>query len=96
MKRKVELEGRYGRYKSRKRYKQVFVKVPGGRTVVQYKEKEPKPAKCALCKVILKGVASKRPAKMQNIAKSRKKVSRKYGGYLCSKCSRKKIIEDAR
>ncbi len=96
MKQKVELEGRYGRYKSRKRYKQVSIKVPGGRTVIRYKEKEPKPAKCAVCKVILKGVASKRPVKMKGVAKSKKKVSRKYGGYLCSKCSRKKIVGDAR
>ena len=96
VKRKIELEGRYGRYKSRKRYRQISVKVPGGRTVIHYKEKKPKAAHCAECGAVLKGVASERKYKMQNMARSKKTVSRKYGGYLCSRCSRKKIIEGAK
>ena len=95
-KQRIELEGRYGRYKSRRRYRQIAVKVPGGRTVVHYKEKKPKAARCAGCGVILKGVSNERKYKMRKMAKSKKKVSRKYGGYLCSRCAKKKIIEGAR
>lgn len=96
VKRKIELEGRFGRYKARRRYRQIFVKVPGGRTVVHYKEKKPKVAKCASCGAVLKGIAHERKYKMQKMARSKKRVSRKYGGYLCSRCARKKIIEEAK
>lgn len=43
----------------------------------RYKRKKKGRPKCALCKSILHG-------KM-------KKKSRKYGGYLCSKCTRKTL-----
>ena len=95
-KQKIEREGRYGRYKSKRRYRQISVKVPEGRTVVHYKERKPKAAKCAEWSAVLKGIANKRKYKMGKMAKSKKRVSRKYGGYLCSRCARKKIIEEAK
>jgi large subunit ribosomal protein L34e len=95
-KRKIEREGRYGRYKSRKSYRLVYVKVPGGRTVVQYKNKKPKTAKCAGCGAKLPGTLRERPYKMKNLSKSKKRPTRAYGGNLCSKCTRRKIIEEAR
>ena len=45
MVRKVQLEGRYGQYKSRKRFRLKYVKTPGGRTVIHFEKKKPKPAK---------------------------------------------------
>ena len=95
-KRKIEREGRYGRFKTRRSRRMLFVKIPGSRTVVQFKERKPKPAKCASCGAVLKGIAREKKYKMQKMAKSRKKVSRAYGGYLCSRCLKKKIIKGAR
>ncbi len=93
---KVQREGRYGRYKSRKAYRLVSVKVPGGRTVIQYKKKKPNTAKCAECGAKLSGTLRERPYKMKKMPKTKKRPTRTYGGYLCSKCARKKIIEEVR
>ncbi|MBW2966123.1 50S ribosomal protein L34e [Candidatus Woesearchaeota archaeon] len=95
-KRKIEREGRYGRYKSRKSYRLVYVKVPGGRTVVQYRKKKPKVGKCACCGAKLSGTLRERPYKMKKLAKSKKRPTRAYSGYYCSKCTRRKIIEEVR
>ena len=95
-KRKIEREGRYGRYKSRKSYRLVYVKVPGGRTVVQYRKKKPKQASCAECGAKLPGTSRERPYKMKNLPKTKKKPTRAFGGKLCSKCTRKKIIQEVR
>jgi large subunit ribosomal protein L34e len=93
---RIEREGRYGRFKSRRSHRMLYVKAPGNKTVIQFRERMPKPAKCASCGAVLKGVACERPYKMQKIAKSRKKVSRAYGGYLCPRCLKRKVIRGAR
>jgi large subunit ribosomal protein L34e len=84
-----------GRYKSRT-LRRIFRKTPGGRVVIHYKERKPKKARCSSCNTILKGVPRARPIKMQNLPKTKKRPERPYGGYLCSACMRKKIIEEAR
>jgi len=84
-----------GKHKS-KTYRKIFVRTPGSRTVVHYRKRKPAKAKCASCAAILKGVPRERPYKMQNMPKTQKRPERPYGGSLCSKCSRKKIIAEAR
>jgi large subunit ribosomal protein L34e len=79
-----------GKHKSRT-FRRVFRKTPGAKTVLHYKLRKPSKAKCAGCGDILKGIARERPTKIKNIPKSQKKVSRPYGGNLCSKCMRQKI-----
>ena len=93
---KIEREGRFGRFKSRQAHRMVSVKVPGGRTVIQFKKKKPSKAKCAKCGALLKGVPRERPHKMQNMDKSKKKPERPYGGYYCSKCTRDLLKSKAR
>jgi len=92
---KIQREGRYGRFKSRS-LRQISRKVPGGRTVIHYKYKKPKKAHCAKCKVQLAGVPRERPHKMKNMAKTKKRPQRPFGGVLCSKCMRKEIIARAK
>lgn len=96
MKQKIEREGRYGHLKSKKSLRMLFVKVPGGRTVVQFKNRKPKSHRCASCGAVLPGTLRERPFKMQKIAKSYKRPERPFGGFLCSRCSRKKIVGDVR
>lgn len=93
---KVEREGRYGRFKSRKALRQISIKTPGGRTVIRYRIKKSSKAHCAECGSLLQGVPHELPSKMKNTAKTAKRPERPYGGYLCSQCARKKIIEEAR
>jgi large subunit ribosomal protein L34e len=79
-----------GKFKSRT-FRRIFRKTPGAETKIQYRLRKPQKAKCAKCKAILKGISRERPAKMKNLPKTQKTVSRPYGGNLCSKCMRSTI-----
>ena len=83
-----------GMHKSRT-FRRVFRKTPGGKTVLHYKLRNPKAAKCGTCGAVLKGVPRKRPVDMQNMPKTQKRPERPYGGVLCSKCTREKIKQQA-
>lgn len=93
---KVQNEGRYGRFKSRKALKMKYVKIPGGRTVIHFEKKKPKSAKCSICRDVLPGTIRELPYKTSKVAKSSRRPERPYGGNLCSSCSRRKIISIAR
>ena len=84
-----------GRYKSRT-FRRVYVKTPGNRTVIHYKRRKPAKAQCAGCGKILAGVPRELNFKMQNMPKTAKRPQRIFGGTLCSRCTRAKIIEKAR
>ena len=83
-----------GKHKSRS-MRRVYTKLPGSNVVVHYKKRKPSKAVCAVCGDALKGVPRERPYKMQTMAKTKKKPSRPYGGFLCSKCMRAKLKEKA-
>ena len=72
--------------------RRIYVKTPGGKTTVHYKEKKPKLGKCGKCGAKLKGVARI----TRNIPKSKKKPERPYGGNLCSRCMRALFVEKAK
>ncbi|XP_064078940.1 large ribosomal subunit protein eL34-like [Palaemon carinicauda] len=69
-----------------------IVRTPGGRLVYHYVKKPGKAPKCGNCKVRLKGIAAVRPHKLHSLSYRRKRVSRSYGGNLCHKCVRERII----
>lgn len=69
------------------------VKTPGGRVVIHYTKRNPSIAKCGVCKRALHGLKRLRPSKLRSIPKSQRRVSRKFGGALCSRCSRNRIIQ---
>ena len=76
--------------------RKVFRKVPGARISVQYKKRKPNAAKCGNCGAVLKGIPRLNPIKMRNLAKTMRRPQRPYGGVLCSKCLRNKMIEKFR
>lgn len=75
-------------------FRKVKVKL-ASRVTTQYRKRNPAKATCAECKKELHGVPRKRPYEMINLPKSLKRPERPYGGYLCSKCMRKKITAKA-
>lgn len=79
-----------GKHKSNS-MRMVYVKTPGNRVVVHYRARNPSISRCALCKEPLKGVPRLLPAKARNTAISKRRPSRPYGGYACTKCMRKMI-----
>ncbi|MFC2136001.1 50S ribosomal protein L34e [Bacteroidota bacterium] len=76
--------------------RKVFKKTPGGKTVIHYEKRNPAQHKCAECGAELVGIPRLRPKEMQKLAKTKKRPERPYGGYLCSKCARNKIINETR
>ena len=83
------------RLRSRSRRK-VFRKVSGGRTNVHFKKRKPQAAKCGRCGDALKGIPREMPFRMKNMAKTKKRPERPFGGVLCSKCMRLEIISKIR
>jgi large subunit ribosomal protein L34e len=71
-------------------------RVPGGASVIHYLRRNPSQAKCARCKGVLHGVASKRPHIMVKLAKTKKVPNRAYGGNLCHECARELLKEKSR
>lgn len=84
-----------GKYKSRS-YRRVFKKTPGGRNVVHYTRRKPAKARCPVTGDVLKGVPRERPVKMRNMAKTKKRPERPFGGVLSSKASRAVLKQKAR
>ena len=76
--------------------RKIFRRVSGGRTSIHYKKRKPKTAKCGNCGAVLKGVPRAFPFRMRSMAKTKKRPERPFGGVLCSRCMRKKIIEKYR
>lgn len=78
------------------RLRKIFVKTPGGRNVTHYRQRKPSKALCGKCKKQLAGVPRELPAKMANMPKTAKRPERKYGGVLCSACTRALLKSEAR
>ncbi len=83
---------RPGKQKSRT-FRRIFKKITGNKVTVRYEKRKPSKAKCGNCGEVLKGMPRERPYKMRNMAKTKKRPSRPFGGVLCSKCAREKIKE---
>jgi len=67
-------------------------KTPGGKLVYLYTKKQGSTPKCGDCKDKLRGVKSVRPKVLATLSRTKKTVSRAYGGSRCAKCVRSRII----
>lgn len=59
-----------------------------GKTVVRREKSKPKQATCARCGAMLQGVPRAVPSKLRKKTRSKRRVSRKFGGVLCGNCVR--------
>lgn len=82
--------------KKSKKLRQIFKRLPSSKVKIQYEKIKPSKHKCANCGNYLHGTLNLRQAKMRNIAKTKKRPERMFGGYLCSACSRQKVKEIVR
>jgi large subunit ribosomal protein L34e len=69
-----------------------IVRTPGGKLVYLYKKKPGNVPKCGDCKRRLCGITPARPRELSRLSKTKKKVFRAYGGVLCHKCLRQRIV----
>lgn len=81
-----------GKHKSRS-MRRIFTRTIS-KTKRVYKRKTPKIAHCAECKTKLKGIPRLKANKAKNLAKTKKRPERPFGGVLCSKCMRIKIKKE--
>lgn len=68
------------------------VRTPGGRLVYLYVKKPRTVPKCGQCKEKLKGITPTRPSERPRMSRRVKTVSRSFGGVLCHRCLRERII----
>ena len=73
-------------YRSRSR-RRIWRRTPGGRLVIHYEKKLGDYPRCAICGKKLHGLPRAKELRRLNL--SRKRVTRMYGGHLCSECARK-------
>ncbi|KAK5641462.1 hypothetical protein RI129_010009 [Pyrocoelia pectoralis] len=69
-----------------------IVRTPGGRLVYQYLKKPKKVPRCGMCKERLRGILPARSFEKSRICYRKKTVKRAYGGVLCHKCVKEKIV----
>ncbi|XP_074252652.1 large ribosomal subunit protein eL34 isoform X2 [Saimiri boliviensis] len=68
-------------------------RTPGNRIVYLYTKKVGKAPKsaCGVCPGRLRGVRAVRPKVLMRLSKTKKHVSRAYGGSMCAKCVRDRV-----
>jgi len=71
------------RTRSRKR---VSKALPGGRTGIHFKREIPAQASCSVCGNPLAGLPRLLPSETRKLNRSKRKVSRIYGGHVCPNC----------
>lgn len=76
--------------------RRVYVKTPGGKTKIHYRERKPSPAVCAVTGERLHGVPREVPSKVGKLPKSRRRPSRPFGGVLSGKAMRSLLKKLAR
>lgn len=81
-----------GQLKSR-RLRRVQVRTPSG-TVTHYRQRNRQTPKCAVTKKPLRGIPRLTNTKFRNLSKSKKTVSRPYGGYMSHAALKEKILND--
>ncbi|BFI73246.1 50S ribosomal protein L34 [Nanoarchaeota archaeon] len=74
----------------------LYRKTPSGNITVIVKLKKGNRPRCAICGKELQGLPGLHYAKYRKLNLSQKRVSRKYGGYLCHKCLEKILKEKVR
>jgi len=76
--------------------RKVFVRTPGGRTVERYTLRKPSQPVCPITGQKLHGIPHLRPTALRNLAKSKKRPQRAFGGVLSSRAARRVIMTKAR
>ncbi|MEM3703951.1 MAG: 50S ribosomal protein L34e [Candidatus Bathyarchaeia archaeon] len=71
------------RTRSRKR---VYKALPGGRIGIHFKREVQAHSHCSLCGKPLTGIPRLPPSKIRKLNRTKRSISRVYGGLLCHNC----------
>ncbi|XP_019865463.1 60S ribosomal protein L34-like [Aethina tumida] len=72
--------------------RRTIVRTPGGKLVYQYLKKPKKIPRCGQCKDKLRGILPARSKERSRLCRRKKTVKRAFGGVLCHKCVKEKIV----
>ncbi|MBI2140064.1 50S ribosomal protein L34e [Candidatus Woesearchaeota archaeon] len=75
--------------------REIKVKTPGGKVVLQFRRRKPKLAHCSSCRAKLPGIPSV-VGRMSSLSRSQRRPERPFAGKLCSACARKVFMQKAR
>ena len=73
--------------------RRIYVRTPGGRTVIHYERRKNGKAHCAVCGAELNGVKTNA---LYKFSKTEKRPERKFGGVLCPRCLERLIKASVR
>merc|ERR1711872_21276 len=79
-------------FNTRQNRRRVISKTPGGKLVYIHPKKLGSVTKCGNCKDKLRGIKAARPRELSRFSLRLKKTTRPYGGSLCSKCVRERVV----
>lgn len=82
--------------KSRKGTRILFTRTSKGRNVKSYANQKPDQACCGRCAAKLPGIPRQSPCNLRKLTKSKRTVSRAYGGVLCNRCAKEVLKYKAR
>jgi large subunit ribosomal protein L34e len=68
------------------------IKTPGGKLAVLHLKKSGTAPKCGDCGTALPGIPALRPTGYMRLSRSKKNVTRAYGGSRCANCVRNRIV----
>eukprot|EP00389_Voromonas_pontica_P016889 GDKH01026433.1.p2 GENE.GDKH01026433.1~~GDKH01026433.1.p2 ORF type:complete len:132 (+),score=36.43 GDKH01026433.1:44-439(+) len=71
---------------------QKIVRTPGGKLVYQHVKKRGSQPSCRDCGTALAGIPAVRPYEMKHLPKSKRTVSRAYGGNCCPTCVKNRVL----
>jgi len=77
-------------------FRRVYVKTPGGKTVLHYRKRKSAKPQCGACGKVLPGVARGRITDIKKMSKTERRPERPFGGALCSECMRMHLKAQAR
>mmetsp|Transcript_9992 Transcript_9992/g.14133 ORF Transcript_9992/g.14133 Transcript_9992/m.14133 type:complete len:111 (-) Transcript_9992:417-749(-) len=81
-----------GRHYATKSRRSVHIRTPGGVLRSKTLKKTTKGPRCADCAVSLPGIKHLKNSAYRNLKKREKTVSRAYGGSICGKCVKSRIV----
>ncbi|MEM2917835.1 MAG: 50S ribosomal protein L34e [Candidatus Bathyarchaeia archaeon] len=81
------------RTRSRKR---VYLKLPGGKSVIHYEKEKQGYLRCSRCSRILFGIPRLSSSELRKLSMSQRRIKRMYGGQLCHTCLQDMLKEAVR
>ncbi|MEM2994726.1 MAG: 50S ribosomal protein L34e [Candidatus Bathyarchaeia archaeon] len=76
--------------------KRIYKALPGGGKKLHFKQKPSALSRCASCGKLLLGIPRVTPSKIRKLNRTKRRVWRPFGGYLCHNCLKNSLKQAIR